>query len=393
MLLHALYCMGAEWRSRLTAIYIDHQLHKDSKYWASHCEAFCRVREIPFHAAMVEINHYRHMGVEGAARKARYTELASRLTAGEGLLTAHHLDDQAETVLIQLLRGAGPQGLAAMPECKPIGAGLHLRPLLPFSRDELYTYAVSENLSWINDPSNDSLRHDRNYIRHHVLPVLRKRWPLVNQTLLQGARWQAECINIQSDLARVDFGFDVSEHPDRLPVDALRQLADYRQRNLLRAWIQANGFTVPGMKQLNTLLQQALSVGESGSLLVAWSDCQVRCYRNCLYIMHTLQPCHQDLIRWCWRKPLEIEPLGLVLRPGDLVNQLGREPTSEQLTVRFRRGGERVRLEGRAGMRTLKKVFQELGIPPWQRARIPLIYQDDQLLLVWGMPISIASAD
>jgi tRNA(Ile)-lysidine synthase len=369
----------------LTAVHVDHGLSPRSEQWSHHCREVCTALGIFCQVIKTDARPAKGESPEAVAREARYRILCSLIGVGECLLTAQHQDDQAETVLLQLLRGAGPSGLAAMARTAPFGEGRLLRPLLPFSRAELKAYAEKEGLTWIEDPSNLDIRFDRNYVRHAVLPVLQQRWPSVARTLARVAAHQADTAELldkqaQTQLAKIDHG------GQELPVGALRELPLPDCRNLLRYWLKRQGLPLPDRTHLQRIIEEVLPAGEDSQPLVAWPGAEVRRYRQRLYALQPLPP-HDSMLVLAWNgvDPLLLPPgVGGVLRlkptTGWGLNpaQLRRAP----LTVRFRQGGEYFHPITRGRGCSLKKLFQEYGIPPWRRARIPLIYSGDRLAFV-----------
>lgn len=371
----------------LTAIHVDHGLHPRSAQWARHCGEVCSVLGVACEVVPVKVRAGQGKSLEAAAREARYEALRTRVGIGECLLTGQHREDQAETVLLQLLRGSGPPGLAAMARAAAFGRGRLLRPLLSFSRPELLAYARQEGLTWIEDPGNTDSRFDRNYLRHELWPRLRRRWPGASRTLARAAEYQADAAWLLDRQAQADLaGMAGGGH--RLSVKGLNALALPSRRNVLRYWFKRQGFPVPDSVHLQRILNEVLPVSEDAQPLVAWPGVEVRRYRDSLYALKPLPP-HNPALMLAWdgldslALPPEIGGLLTVhLTPGW---GLGVEQWRQAaITVRFRRGGESLRLRGRRRC-TLKALFQEQGVPPWRRARIPLIYIDDTLAFVAGI--------
>ncbi|ADE15752.1 tRNA(Ile)-lysidine synthetase [Nitrosococcus halophilus Nc 4] len=375
----------------LSAFHVDHGLSSRSGQWSQHCRETCSELGVGCEVIKVNARPAKGESPEAAAREARYAALRTRVEKGECLLTGQHQDDQAETVLLQLLRGAGPHGLAAMARVMPFGEGLLLRPLLPFSRAELKAYAEQEGLVWIEDPSNFDVGFDRNYLRHHVLPLLRQRWPGLGRTLSRAAGHQADAAWILDHQAQQEL-ITVSDGEPGLSVQGLQGLAPPQRRNLLRHWFKREGLPLPDSAHLQRILEEVLPASEDAQPLVAWPGAEVRRYRNRLYTQKPLSP-HEATMVLAWEgvEPLILPPqVGGVLVPkmtqgfGLDAEQWRRSP----ITVRFRQGGERIHLADRSSSCTLKKLFQERGIPPWQRTRIPMIYVGEKL--AWVAEIGIA---
>lgn len=386
VLLHAL----AELRGRVPlsveAIHVHHGLQPQADAWAVHCRCVCERLEIPFKLIRIDAKAQKGESPEAAAREARYRALRKLIKPRTCLLTAHQQDDQAETLLLQLLRGSGPAGLAAMPDIRVFGEGWHARPLLPFTRAELADYAAVNKLHWIHDLSNRDTDLDRNYIRHEVLSRLRARWPTVERTLSRAAALQAEATELLSNLAREDLVAVGGSRPDTLSIAALSRLSPARQRNVLRQWLTILGLPAPTRPQLERILIEAIGARWDRTPVIMWQGGEVRRYRDDLFAMAPLAVHDPTLVLpWDMRRPLPIPHLGITLEPSAL-KSLGGEVAADRsdITVRFRRGGERCRLQGRRHHHELKKLFQEAGVPPWERDRIPLIYAGERLIAVVG---------
>lgn len=378
--MHRLSVQGGR---RLRALHVHHGLLPEADAWARHCARACAGLGVPCVVERIRVAGAAEEGVEAAARRARYACLARHLEPGEVLLTAHHRDDQAETVLLQLLRGTGVHGLAGMPAIVPFAAGFHARPLLGFPRAELERYARTQDLSWVEDPSNRALDIGRNLIRHRVLPLLRERWPTAGRQLAQAADRAAEAAALLDELARTDLATCIED--GNLRVSALRRLPPPRQRNALRGWIREQGFRVPSAKQLALLLAQLESEPRTRHAVVRWRGAELRRYRDVLVLRaDTALPVAAGAVAWDGTRPLPLPSVGRQLR---LAPMLGRglaraRVDGAALSVRFRQGGERCRLPGRSHRHKLKKLLQEAGVPPWERERLPLLYVNDALAAI-----------
>jgi tRNA(Ile)-lysidine synthase len=381
VLLHAMARLRDEHGVMLQAAHVDHALHPDSARWAEHCQTVCADLNIPCQTVRVHAKADAGVSPEAAARRARYQALADLMEPGDDLLTAHHQDDQAETLLLQLLRGAGPYGLAAMPPCARFAAGLHLRPLLEFSRAALRRYAEEHKLRWIEDPGNIKRDFARNYLRHDVMPLIHARWPAAAVTLARGARLQAEAAELMDALAELDLRQAQGVQKNTLSISALNTLSDTRRRNVLRQWIKGLGLPQPDSRHVQRLLQDVLSARADATPCVRWRGAEVRRYRDELYAMPPLAPHDASLIvPWDMKQPLtlpaDLGVLSCVPSAGAGIKE------TAGVTVRFRRGGERCTPSGRHETHVLKKLLQEAGVPPWRRERIPLIYIGGQLAAV-----------
>ncbi|NGP53610.1 tRNA lysidine(34) synthetase TilS [Thioalkalivibrio sp. XN8] len=360
----------------LRGIHVHHGLHADADDWAAHCQALCGRLGVPLQVVRVDARPAPGESPEAKARGVRYAALAEALAPGEVLLTAHHADDQLETALIQLLRGAGVAGLAAMPTSARFGPGLHLRPLLGFTRAELAAWAAAEGLSgWIRDPANEELRYARNHLRSEVLPALRAHWPGAAAAVGRSARHCAEASRLLDELAALDAANCVTGNAVR--VSALRGLSPARQRNLLRWQARRLGLAVPDERRLATLLAQALEAAPDAQPQVEWAEVVALRHGDRLWLAPAAAlPAPAGDLDWPNpRQPLELGTgLGTVALVPSEHGGLGEAGfKAGPWRVVARRGGERLELPGRPGTRALKKLLQEAGLPPWIRGRLPLL--------------------
>lgn len=385
VLLHCVHALVAELGVPVFALHVHHGLHPQADQWSAHCAAVCAELDVPLETLAVDARPGPGESPEAAAREARYRALAERLEPDDALLTAHHRNDQAETVLLQLLRGAGPRGLAAMPASSALGRGWHLRPLLDFARTDLARYAQRCALRWVEDHSNVDLCFDRNYLRQRIGPVLTERWPAWDATLARAAVNSGETAYLADQLAALDLAQTVGERPDRLRLPALRRLDAARQRNVVRAWLRDLALAPPTRAHLQHLLDDVIGARADAQPLVHWDGVEVRRYRDRLYAMAALSD-HDptQCIDWRMQEPVQLASLGACLRAQ---RRRGAGVRCEAcargaVQVRFRRGGERLRPQGERHHRDLKTLFQERGVAPWERDRIPLLYVDDCLAAV-----------
>lgn len=387
-LLHALARLPQARARGLRALHVDHGLHPDSARWSEHCQRFCEALDIPIRIVRVQVEHARGEGVEAAARRARYEAFERNLRPGEWLALAHHREDQVETVLLKLLRGAGPQGLAGMRVRRPLGNGTLWRPLLETPRSVLREYLVAHGLEYIEDPSNADTSLARNYLRSEVLPGLHAHWPHATQSILHAAK-----------LCR-----DSADHLDALAGSALQALVrdgstldatgwsalpDALRALVLERWLHDQGLPAPTQAQMAELRRQAVETREDHVPLVTWPGAQVRVWRGAL---HATAP--EPSFDENWSHPWDGGALVLPGAAGKLwLRATGRKPDSMKLPpllLRFRRGGERIKPAGDAHTRELRDLLQRAGIPPWQRKRIPLVFEGDQLLAVGDLWINAA---
>ena len=373
---------------RVRAIHIDHGLHADSPQWRDHCEREARALQVEFTSARVDVTGIEEVGLEAAARDARYAVFEKELRPGEYLLLGHHADDQLETMLLALMRGAGVLGLGAMQVFEPFARGALLRPLWDFTRAELEMWARAEGLQWLSDPSNENHSFDRNFVRHRVLPALRERWPAAAQTALRSSQHLQEAWRALEQLAALDATHAIDG--ECLNVAALAALNPERRRNLLRYWIRRRGARAPSTRKLAAIEHDMLNAGLDRVPCAAWDGWELRRHRGWLYCEQKLPDLDVDqALAWSTHEPL-ILPAGLgTLRiyPQDQ-GLLGTAKLPSTLSVRFRAGGETLRLAGHAHRQKLKKLLQASAILPWWRERLPLVYAGKQLVAVGDLWIA-----
>jgi len=391
VLLHSIAKQRAHlFGAKLTAVHVNHQLQADAWDWVEHCRAQATQLQLDFVVLTVDVQRSPGVSPEAAARTARYRALQNRLAPNEMLLSAHHQNDQAETLLLQLLRGSGPAGLAAMPERRVLGQGWLLRPLLGCHREELLAYAKTWGLHWIEDPSNRDERFERNLLRHRIMPLLRQHWPAVEKNLARSAQLTAEAAELLSELGQQDLIGLVSEQDNSLAWAPLTALSAQRRRNALRCWLRTLGLNLPSQAQLVQIDQQMQATRQDAQPAVTWSGGEVRRYRDRLYALPPISVTStkafdpEQIIPWPSPNSLHVVGVGCLQwveqQSGGLAPDVLRA-----ITVRFRQGGERFRPQGRRHSQRLKQLLQERGIPPWQRDRLPLIYSGEQLVWVPGL--------
>lgn len=389
-LLHALARSPAARERGLRAVHVDHGLQGESAQWARHCTAFAAALGVPLVVRTTSVTRSPGLGLEASARRARHAEIEALLAPGEIVALAQHRDDQAETVLLKLLRGAGPEGLGAMRPLRRFGRGHMWRPLLALPRAALHEYAETNRLHWIQDPSNADPTIDRNFLRMQVMPRIVRRWPEAESSIAQSATWAraaAEFIDGEAALALARTqGLD----PSTLRFREWLALPQALRDPVLRRWLRALDLPEPTHFQAAELVRQLGEAAEDRQPCVRWPGTEVRRHRELLYAMAPLQ-----LPPFDWTAEFSGAPLDLPLDLGSLrlAGTNGQPELTPRLRVRFRRGGESLRLHTNGHTRELRDLFQEAGVPPWQRGRLPLLFDgDDNLLAVADLWLAEAGA-
>ncbi|MGE6791660.1 tRNA lysidine(34) synthetase TilS [Pseudomonas guineae] len=365
----------------LSAIHIHHGLQAAADVWPAHCRELCVQLSVPLRVEYVQVAP--GASLERAARDARYAALAARLAPGDVVLTAQHRDDQAETLLFRLLRGAGVQGLSAMPVSRGLGVGRLVRPLLNCSRAELLTYAHEQQLSWVEDPSNADVRFSRNYLRRQVLPPLLKRWPQALVSLSRSAAHLSEAGQLLDELAQQDVDaahvsaeFAWLQLPS-LALPALRDLSEARQRNALRYWLRPltampDSEHWAGWQALRDAAVDAAPVWKLAAGELRRSD-------------ERLWWLAGDWLRLPVLPSIKVQDDECVVLPGNgRVRIDGRLPAGNW-QLDYRRAGEQLLMPGR-GHRDLKRLFNELRVPVFVRDRLPLMRLDGRVVAVANLP-------
>jgi tRNA(Ile)-lysidine synthase len=376
VLLHA-FAQLPEARARgLRALHVDHGLHADSPRWAAHCTAVCAALDVPLQVLQVEVRDVETLGLEAAARQARYAAFASQQASGGVLALAQHRDDQAETLLLRLLHGAGHEGLAGMRILRPFARGWLWRPLLGQARAELERYAARHALQWLEDPANRDPRHARNHLRHAVLPALAARWPDAAARIAAAAARLRDEAEVLDDVAAKALAQAQGVDPATLAIASLRSQPPALRRTVLGRWLDQLGLPRPPPGLWQRLEPDLLDARVDATPLLAWRGAELRRYRDLLFAMAPLPPLDTDWShRWDGTEPLVL-PAGF--------GRLALDPPQpiEPMTVAPRRGGERLRQPG--VRRELRTLLQDLGVPPWTRDRLPLLHAPDGELLAAG---------
>lgn len=373
VLLHLFAAMGVD---GLRALHVHHGLQPAAEAWVRHCRRVCRQLGVPLRVLRVRVVPAGE-GLEAAARQARYAAIARLLRPGDVFATAHHRDDQAETVLFRALRGTGIAGLGAMRERERLGAGTLWRPLLDAPRSRLLDYARRHDLRWIEDPHNRDPGFARAFLRERVLPQLAPQFPAAAESLVRLARHARAAEELLAELGQADL--QALGDGGGIAIDGLLRLGAERRNNALyQAW-RALGLPPPDQAWYARLQREVLGARADAEPVLVSGGGEARRYRNRLYLMAVLPPPPPPTLRLRWpagRRRLEL-PAGC----GTLVRTRG---VAVDLSVRFGLRGERLRLPGAPHRRTLKNLCQEAGLPPWLRERMPLVETADGALIAAG---------
>ena len=362
----------------LRAIHVHHSLHADADAWAAHCQRACGELGVPLRIVRVAVERDSGDGLEAAARKARHAAFEAELGDDEVLALAHHRDDQAETFLLRALRASGPDGLAAMRSWRRYGRGWLWRPLLDVPRAQLLAYAQHHRLCWIEDPSNLDTGLDRNLLRHRVLPLLRERWPHVDAAFARSAALSGDAVELLDAEDARALAAVRSDDPRTLDLAALSQLPAARRARVLRRWIAELALPPLPAEGIARIDNELLAAAADRVAEFAWQHAVIRRWRGVLHADRQRAALPPDwTLRWDGHEPA-------LLPDGSTLALEGATRFDAMLVLGARQGGERITLPGRGHSHALKHVLQDLGVPPWQRERLPLLSSNDGELLATG---------
>lgn len=363
------------------AVHINHGMQSVAPKWQQHCHATADQLGIEINCISVDVINLKQDGPEQAARKARYGAILELVTKHSVVLTAQHQDDQAETLMLQLLRGCGVEGLASMPLLDNFGLGFIARPFLRVNQQAILDYAQRYDLSWVEDPSNVDTNLDRNFLRQQVIPIIKKRWPAFAQTTSRTARHCAEVSDVLANMAEESI---TNANKNQLNISELSGKDEKLQRIFLRYWIQENNIQRPSLKVIQQIQHCVIHAFEDKTPFVKWGTNVVRRYKNNLYLLSVLPQFDAALTLGFDGHSCEL-PAGL--GQLEVTESIGDGLDlnlwdSAKIVVEFRKGGEVIKLAKRHGTKKLKALFNENHLFPWVRDRIPLIYLDGQLAAI-----------
>ena len=388
VLLHSLVSIP-EFKEKVFAIHVNHGLSPNSKSWIKHCDKFCSGLGVNFIPLTIELENSKTN--ENILRKARYEALFSCLKQGDVLCTAHHQDDHIETILFRILRGTGIKGLAGIEKYSQMEGIDLIRPLISYSKKDLLDYANKFEVNWIEDESNEDLSISRNFIRKKVIPNLKNdNWPEYKNSISYLSSKAKEANEILDEIAYLDLKLCASESLDRLSILKIKELSHARAMNVLFTWLGINTHLGVSNKLTDQVYKSIILASESSNPVVTFGkkgqkgSFQIRRFNNFLHhlpLTETETLSNKKVWKWNSDDPLEL-PTGTLSMQVALGKGISTQLTEPGISIKGRIGGERCKPEGRSKSQKLKKLFQEYGVPPWVRDRIPLVYVGDQLAAV-----------
>jgi len=381
-LLHALYNIRDELQAPLHAVHFHHGLNPGADAWQHHCRDFCRQRNIRFTSRKLDIKRANRTSIEEESRNCRYLAIGEMLHRGDIYLTAHHADDQAETLFLNLMRGSGVEGLAGIPVLRSLGQGWVARPLLNTRRSELESYLLRHGVDWLEDPSNKDLSFDRNFLRNFLFPQLETRWPGVVRRLTRTSRTAKITVTALADFIDTHCG-ELLQNRHRMPLPALLQLEPPMRALVLRQWLRQQEAPALPEVRLNEFIKQIAGSGSASQAEVRWGAWQIKLYGNQIWLQDRIIPALESGREWTAGSTLKLdESLGCLALHGKKITIPGG------WRVASRGEGERIRLHDQGVRRKLKDLFRESAIPPWLRSSIPVLYWDSEAVAIGDWVIS-----
>jgi len=384
VLLHLIFSNKSKISTPLEVVYVNHGLQEKSSEWGDFCKTQCDGYDIPFTQLIINEAVPKGVSVEAWAREKRYALIAQVMAKDDLLFTAHHQDDQVETFFLQALRGAGPRGLSSMPLFKDFANAVHVRPLLNYCRNELLSYANENKLSWQEDESNANTKFDRNYLRNKIIPAFEHRWPAYRETISRLLSHQQDCTALMYEVGLEDL--KLVSHENKLSLIALRSLSITRQKNIIFIWLQEQKFESPGSKHINKIISDLINTTNDNATCVNWKNVEIRKYRKYLYASKKM---HKDIgvlnCQWDLASPLKIMDETLIAKSKIGSGLSKKKIDNASISVQYRQGGEKIQPNNNDHSKTVKQLFQERGVLPWERDRFPLIYVNDTLAAIPGV--------
>jgi tRNA(Ile)-lysidine synthase len=383
VLLHLLHQLQKRQNFTLKASHVHHGLSKNADKWVKFCEKLCTKLSVPLDVHYIKLPQKKSLGIEGEARQLRYEKLLQSQT--DLVVLAHHEDDQAETFLLQLIRGAGVKGLSSMAYFD--GTRRLWRPLLNTSRIDIEKYAKKHKLKWIEDESNQNIDFDRNFIRSKVLPILKNRFNHIIKVISRSSAHLAEAQHLLDELAQKDLKSNLKSinYNHKLKVKALEKLSNARAKNVLRYWLEINDQLMPSKDLLDELLRQVLTAKKDADLKIQLSkEFEIRRYQDEIYIVPNNQKIQKNY-EMIWAGESEIilpngQKLTFKKVKGRGINLKFLD--HQKLKIRNRQGGESFKPDSKRPTKKIKQLLQESDLPPWERENLPLIFVGDELAFI-----------
>jgi tRNA(Ile)-lysidine synthase len=386
----------------ISAIYVNHNLSQFSEQWGLFCQSICQTYNIPLQIISVNAKPKPRQSPEEASRDARYSAIKEIIVPSDCLLTAHHQNDQAETLLLHLLRGSGPKGLAAMPACRDFYHATLARPLLNFSRNKIKNYALKHQLQWVEDESNTDQNFKRNFIRHSIFPKLQQQWTGFETTLFRASQLQQEAVEILAEVAEQDLSIcelDVeseqkSNHwfcEPMLDRSKLQTLSPARIKNCIQFWLKKNKVAALNSNLLSQVIEEFINRQPTAKIKINWKSkqqqFQLHYFQNRIFLCTVISTHTKSCVLWDYKKHKQISfgenQLQVVFSLAQLDQaQLDCDCLKGNVLVSFRQGGECYQKNQHSQHYSLKKWFQEQSVPPWIRSQIPLFYKGEQLIQI-----------
>jgi len=371
-LLQALFESRERLPAPLQALHFHHGLQSEADGWLEHCRSFCAERGIPYQAERLEVDDSGGVSTEEASRNSRYRVVAGLLGPQEMYLTAHHAEDLAETLFLNLMRGSGVEGLAGIPVLRNLEHGWVARPLLEMHRADLVAYLRERGIDWLTDPSNTDTRFERNYLRQELFPLLEQRWPGLVRRLSRTARNARITSSAMAMFIESQSG-DLIRDRFKMPLHKLLELDPEMQTLILRQWLRRHEVPVLPEQRLREFLGQLAEAGSESRAEARWDDWMIKHYQLDLWLHRSKPGLACPEMAWSSGQTLDLGPdVGqLRLRGG-----AGEPPRGWR--VRPRQAGDRLRLRMQGPSQKLKHFFQAASIPPWLREGIPVLEWDGE---------------
>lgn len=389
VLLHVIAQLKPQFpQHQFSAIHVHHGLSANADRWLQHCQNRCEQYAIAFTSVKVQIAAAKRTSLEQQARDARYAAIEQNTAPGCRILLAQHADDQLETFLLQLKRGAGPKGLASMAAHLTKNQREYIRPLLPFSRAQLEEYASVYQLTWVDDESNQDSRFERNFLRNDVLPMLKSRWSGLLKSVSRSASLCAEQQQLLDEVCLEKLQL-IKQADDSLSIELLCQQSLPWQKQLLRLWFEQHNVPMPSEAIMQNIGPQLLATDRQSEAEISWAGWCLRKYQDSLYLLNSqsIQPIAQ-CFTWNGEDTLQLDPYLSLIFNADLHAWTVFTAANAKIEIRFGQLTERFKPIGKPHSKPLKQWLKAWHIPPWQRQRLPLVYVDGILAMVVGQAVA-----